>query len=59
MTEADRNPEQPATNLIDRHGRWTGTDVRWSVRRYGRQDVSHAIRWGLRGWNPFDKGPLK
>ncbi|HEY5127438.1 MAG TPA: hypothetical protein VIJ35_09100 [Bradyrhizobium sp.] len=46
-------------NLIDKNGRWTGADVRESIRRYGAQDVSHAISWALRGWNPFEKGPLK
>jgi hypothetical protein len=45
-------------NLIDKNGRWTGDDVRESVRRYGREDVEHTIRWALRGWNPFEKGPL-
>ena len=44
--------------LIDRNGRWTGTDVRESVRRFGREDVAHVITWALRGWNPFEKGPL-
>jgi len=29
------------------------------VRRYGAQDVAHVIRWALRGWNPFEKGPLQ
>jgi hypothetical protein len=24
----------------------------------GREDISHAIDWALRGWNPFEKGPL-
>jgi hypothetical protein len=46
-------------NLIDRHSRWTGADVRESRRRNGAEDVSHAITWALRGWNPFEKGPLK
>jgi hypothetical protein len=46
-------------NLIDRNGRWTGADVRESVRRYGREDVEHTIRWALRGWNPFEQGPLE
>jgi hypothetical protein len=32
------------TNLIDSNGRWTGDDVRKSVRRYGREDVEHVIR---------------
>jgi hypothetical protein len=45
-------------NLIDRRGYWTGENVRPSIRRYGREDVSHAITWALRGWNPFEKGPL-
>lgn len=46
-------------NLIDRHSRWTGADVRESRRRNGAEDVSHAITWALRGWNPFEKGSLK
>jgi hypothetical protein len=46
-------------NLIDRGGRWSGTDVRESVRRHGAEDIRHAIAWALRGWNPFEKGPLK
>jgi hypothetical protein len=45
-------------NLIDSNGRWTGKDVRDSVRRYGAEDVAHTIRWALRGWNPFETGPL-
>jgi hypothetical protein len=46
-------------NLIDKHGRWTGTDVRESVRRHGAEDVAHIIAWALRGWNPFENGPFK
>jgi hypothetical protein len=46
-------------NLIDKHGRWTGSDVRETVRRHGAEDVAHVIGWALRGWNPFEKGPLK
>jgi len=46
-------------NLIDSHSRWTGADVAKHMRRYGAEDVTHAIRWALRGWNPFEKGPLK
>jgi hypothetical protein len=46
-------------NLIDQNGRWTGEDVRESVRRYGAEDVAHAIRWALRGWNPVEEGPLE
>lgn len=45
--------------LIDSNGRWTGEDVRESVRRYGAEDVAHAIRWALRGWNPFEEGPFE
>jgi hypothetical protein len=26
--------------------------------RYVRDDVRHVIRWALRGWNPFERGPL-
>jgi hypothetical protein len=47
------------SNLIDRLGRWTGDDVRADVRRHGAQDVEHVIAWALRGWNPFERGPLK
>jgi hypothetical protein len=50
------------TNLINRNGRYTCTDekhVRKSARPYGREDVAHVITWALRGWNPFEKGPLK
>jgi hypothetical protein len=43
-------------DLIDKHGRWTGKDVGESVRRFGREDVSHALHWAQRGWNPFEKG---
>ena len=46
-------------NLIDRRGRWTGTDVREEERRHGTQDVRHCISWALRGMNPFEKGPLR
>jgi hypothetical protein len=45
--------------LIDHNGRWTGQDVRESIRRHGAEDVAHVISWALRGWNPFEKGPLK
>jgi hypothetical protein len=44
--------------LIDEAGRWTGTDVRESVRRFGTEDVAHVVNWAMRGWNPFEKGPL-
>jgi hypothetical protein len=46
-------------NLIDKHGRWTGSDVWEGVRRHGAEDVAHVVAWALRGWNPFEKGPLK
>jgi hypothetical protein len=45
-------------NLIDQAGRWTGADVRESTRQFGAEDISHLITWALRGWNPFEKGPL-
>jgi hypothetical protein len=41
--------------LIDRRGWWLGEDVRPSIRRHGREDVLHAIRWALRNRNPFEK----
>jgi hypothetical protein len=47
------------TNLIDRRGRWTGSDVRESERRFGAEDVAHVISWAMRGWNPFGEGKLK
>ena len=46
------------TNLIDAAGRWTGEDLREDRRRYGREDVAHVIGWAVRGWNPFETGPL-
>lgn len=45
-------------NLIDRHGRWTGTDVANHRVRLGHADVAHVISWALRGLNPFETGPL-
>ena len=47
------------TNLINERGYWTGNDVRDYVRRHGAEDVAHVIAWALRGWNPFEEGPLK
>jgi hypothetical protein len=44
--------------LIDSAGRWTGNDVRDWVQRYGKEDIAHVVTWALRGWNPFEKGPL-
>jgi hypothetical protein len=44
-------------NLIDQRGYWTSSNVRESVRHYGCEDV--VITWVLRGWNLFEKGPLK
>jgi hypothetical protein len=46
-------------NSINARGYWTGADVRESVRPYGAEDVAHVITWALRGWNPFETGPLK
>jgi hypothetical protein len=46
-------------NLINDDGYWTGSDVRKSVQRYGGEDLDRVIKWALRGWNPFEKGPLK
>jgi len=45
--------------LIDERGYWTGGDVRADIRRHGAEDVAHVVAWALRGWNPFEKGPLK
>ena len=47
------------TGLINKRGHWTGTDVRDYVRWHGAEDVAHVITWALRGWNPFEAGPLK
>jgi hypothetical protein len=41
--------------LINRRGYWLGEDVRADLRRYGREDVLHVIRWALRNQNPFEK----
>jgi hypothetical protein len=46
------------TNLIDSGGYWTGSDGTAGRRRFGQQEVAHVIVWALRGWNPFEKGPL-
>jgi hypothetical protein len=46
-------------NLIDQSGRWVAPNVRDNTRPFGREDIEHLIRWALRGWNPFEKGPLK
>jgi len=46
-------------NLIDWRGHWTGKDVRADLCRHGTEDVAHVITWALRGWNPFETGPLK
>jgi hypothetical protein len=43
------------TGLITHRGRWTGADVRPSVRRYGIEDVDHIVTWALCGKNPFGK----
>jgi hypothetical protein len=28
------------------------------VGKHGIEDIEHIISWGLRGFNPFEKGPL-
>ena len=43
------------TGLIDRRGYWTGNDVRADIRRHGRQDIAHVIRWALLNRNPFER----
>ena len=43
------------TGLIDRHGHWTGTDVRDYVRRHGAEDVAHVVAWALRGGIPGNR----
>ena len=45
--------------LIDSEGRWTRVDVNGRVRPFGAEDVAHTINWSLKGWNTFEKGPLK
>jgi hypothetical protein len=45
-------------NLIDKNGCWTGADIAEHRRVFGAQDVEHVVRWALRGWNPFEEGPL-
>jgi hypothetical protein len=44
--------------LIDEHGRWIGADIAEHRRNFGAQDIEHVIRWAVRGWNPFEQGPL-
>jgi hypothetical protein len=46
-------------NLIDQRGRWAAADVYESTRPHGKEDIEHLITWALRGWNPFEKRPLK
>jgi hypothetical protein len=43
--------------LIDANGCWIA-NVRDSVRRFGKEDVEHVLRWALRDMNPFEKGRL-
>jgi hypothetical protein len=45
--------------LIDANGWWLPGDVRVSIRRHGREDIDHVIRWALLGQNPFETGPLQ
>jgi hypothetical protein len=46
------------TDIIDTQGRWTGGDIAEDRIRHGAEDVAHVIKWALRGWNPFETGPL-
>jgi hypothetical protein len=46
-------------NIINQAGRWVAPNVGESTRAFGREDIKHLITWALRGWNPFEKGPLK
>jgi hypothetical protein len=46
-------------NLINARGYWTASDVAEHVRRHSAEDLAHVIGWALRGWNPFETGPLK
>jgi hypothetical protein len=39
--------------LIDERGWWLGEDVRASIRRHGREDVVHVLRFAMRGRKPF------
>jgi hypothetical protein len=41
--------------LIDQSGYWTGEDVRPDLRRHGRADVLHVLRWAALNRNPFEK----
>jgi hypothetical protein len=45
--------------FIDDKGRLIGADVAEHRRAFGAQDVEHVVRWALRGWNPFEQGPLR
>jgi hypothetical protein len=45
--------------LIGATGWWLPRDVRDSIRRYGREDIDHVIRWALFGQDPFVTGPLQ
>jgi hypothetical protein len=49
--------------LIDARGYWAGPDrataVARHVRRHGAEELVHVVTWALRGWNPFEEGPLK
>ena len=45
--------------LIGPNGWWLPGDVRDSIRRHGREDIDHVIRWALLGQNPFETGPVQ
>ena len=45
--------------LIDARGWWLPEDVRAGIRRHGREDLVHMLRWAARGRNPFETGSLQ
>ena len=34
-------------------------DTSLIIGRHGTEDAGHVLSWALRGWNPFEVGPLK
>jgi hypothetical protein len=35
-----------------------GSGLTRHLGRHGAEDIDHVVRWGLRGWNPFERGTL-
>ena len=35
------------------------TRLHHDLGRHADEDLTHVIAWALRGWNPFETGPLK